>query len=827
MPMSWARDLGWGLLAWCLGITLQLQQAALWSWSAYGVCLALSLVSAWLLRHVILFQSARAWVRKVLWCLVWGAAAFGMTGWQACTRAGGMAPGLEGQDLDVVGLVEAMPQRQDLGWRFRFRIEQAWRLDPSGAPQSVALGQDLPAQVYLGWYGQDGMQDSGWNSSALPEPAKPGERWRFRVRLKAPHGHMNPRGFDYELWLWEQGIRATGYVRTGAKDPAPQRLTNTWAHPIEGWRQSVRDRLLSHLAPPGSDGDAAKRAGVVAALVTGDQAGIERSDWDVFRATGVAHLMSISGLHVTMFAWLAAGVVAWVWRRSALGGFTGALRWPAVHVGMLAGWALAGFYALFSGWGIPAQRTLWMLGVVLLLKMSARQWHGGLIWLLAGTVVLTLDPWAMLQAGFWLSFVAVGVLMALDNHTPKSHSGGLFSAWHGLQRLVREQAIVTLALAPLSLLFFGQVSLVGLLANLWAIPWVTLVVTPLAMLSLLWSGFAVWAAWALQPLMSGLGWLASWPMASVSAAMPPWGLGALALLGACGLVLKLPWSWKLLCLPLLWPVLFWTSPRPESGNFELLAADVGQGKAVLVRTATHSLLYDAGPRYSAESDAGHRVLVPLLAQMGERIDTLMLSHRDSDHTGGAAAVLAMQPQAALWSSLEDAHPLHALRPGWTRCHAGQSWVWDGVRFEVLHPSPPSDPAVRALKPNAVSCVLRIGNGQASVLLAGDIEVAQEQALVQSGLSPVDVLLVPHHGSQTSSSTAFLQALQPRLALVQAGYRNRFAHPAEAVVARYRTQGITLVESTRCGAASWRSDVPEQVHCQRQRARRYWHHVVAP
>jgi competence protein ComEC len=213
--------------------------------------------------------------------------------------------------------------------------------------------------------------------------------------------------------------------------------------------------------------------------------------------------------------------------------------------------------------------------------------------------------------------------------------------------------------------------------------------------------------------------------------------------------------------------------------------------------------------------------------MGERIDTLMLSHRDSDHTGGAAAVLAMQPQAALWSSLEDKHSLHALRPGWTRCQAGQAWVWDGVRFEVLHPAAAPGPLARARKPNEVSCVLRISTPQASALLVGDIEVAQELALVQSGLDKVDVLLVPHHGSQTSSSLPFLQALQPRLALVQAGYRNRFGHPAESVVARYRAQGIALFESSLCGAATWRSNAPGHVRCERQERQRYWHHAQRP
>jgi len=288
-------------------------------------------------------------------------------------------------------------------------------------------------------------------------------------------------------------------------------------------------------------------------------------------------------------------------------------------------------------------------------------------------------------------------------------------------------------------------------------------------------------------------------------------------------------------LPLLWPVLFWSPPRPAAGTFELLAADVGQGNAVLVRTATHSLLYDAGPRYSSESDAGHRVLVPLLAQMGERIDTLMLSHRDSDHTGGAAAVLAMQPQAALWSSLEDTHPLHTLRPAWTRCRAGQVWEWDGVRFEVLHPQSPPESLSKMPKPNEVSCVLRIasqvlglkGGLQGSALLAGDIEAAQELALVQSGLSPVDVLLVPHHGSKTSSTQAFLEALRPRWGLLQAGYRNRYGHPAPEVVARYQALGIALANSPRCGAATWRSSAPEQVQCERTLRQRYWHHRISP
>ncbi|PUE07312.1 DNA internalization-related competence protein ComEC/Rec2 [Limnohabitans sp. T6-5] len=866
--MNWAQRLWPCLLAWCVGLALQLQQAALWPTGAYLGMAALAALWVWGLSRAGHGRWLAEGTRLGLMVLAWGGLSFACTGLHAVSKVVSTNSDWEGHDLDLVGVVQAMPQRQEQGWRFRFQVEDARR---------AGVAVVVPEQLYLGWYGKEGVSDSGWRLSPLPEPVLAGERWRLRARLKAPHGHLNPRGFDYELWLWEQGVGATAYVRTGATDPPPQRLAQTWTHPVEWWRQSVRDRLLLRLSAWGEGawgGGAApgpNLAGIVAALVTGDQAAIDRSDWDVFRATGVAHLMSISGLHVTMFAWLAAVTVGWCWRMSALWGFQGALRWPAAHVGAWAGLVLAALYALFSGWGVPAQRTLWMLAVVVVLRVSARQWPVGLIWLLAGVVVLTIDPWALLQAGFWLSFVAVGVLLAStghDGHAPPEvpgqdawdapkggtkgvpfwvmHQGGAglvkqLRTWvcgPALTRvlgLLREQGVVTVALAPLTLLFFGQLSLVGLLANLVAIPWVTLLITPLAMLGLVWPGAWVWAAVCLQPLVVWLSWLATWPQASVSTAMPPWGLAVLALVGAVVWVLPAPRSLKVLSVPLFWPVLFWASPRPVVGSFELLAADVGQGNAVLVRTAHHSLLYDAGPQYSTESDAGHRVLVPLLSQMGERLDRLVLSHRDSDHTGGARAILAMQPQADLWTSLEDEHPLHRLRGTWTRCQAGQSWVWDGVRFEVLHPPSPSmgakdgrDGPVQDRqslgKPNAVSCVLRISDAHASALLAGDIESPQELRLVEAGLSKVDVLLVPHHGSKTSSSPPFLQTLQPRLALVQAGYRNRFGHPAAPVVARYDSLHIRVVDSAHCGAATWRSDAPEQVLCERERSRRYWHHL---
>jgi competence protein ComEC len=315
--------------------------------------------------------------------------------------------------------------------------------------------------------------------------------------------------------------------------------------------------------------------------------------------------------------------------------------------------------------------------------------------------------------------------------------------------------------------------------------------------------------------------LAALPFATVSVAQAPLWAGAAGLLGGILLAMKLPWRLRLMGVPLMLPVLLWQAPRPLEGQFELLVADIGQGNAVMVRTARHALVFDAGPRFSRDSDAGHRVLVPLLRAFDTPVDRVVLSHRDSDHVGGALAVLAMQPKAELLSSIEIDHELQAVRQA-TRCVAGQHWAWDGVDFDVLHPR--AIDYETAHKSNAMSCTLRISNGTQSALLAGDIEQAQEARLVvdEENLKST-VLLVPHHGSKTSSSAAFLDAVQPNIAFVQAGYRNRFGHPAEPVLVRYVDRHIRVVDSPHCGAATWQSAHPQDVTCQRAQAMRYWHH----
>jgi competence protein ComEC len=845
-----------------LGCALQLQQAALFTAEFYTAfsLLALCLIAQQAIKKIASVQplvckkesisrpTAHAVLRMLGALLLAGSLGFGVTGLRAVVfQANALSASLEGPDVQVVGLVTAMPQRSEAGLRFRLAVESA---QTAGGPVS------LPPHIYLSWYSSlQRAEDPGSVPFAESQQGlgelRAGERWGFTVRLKAPHGNANPHGFDYELWLWEQGLQATGYVRATPKDTAsgtaPRKLGSTWQHPVERARQHVRDAIFARLAESGPFASVLepRLAGVVAALVVGDQASIERADWDVYRATGVAHLMSISGLHVTMFAWAAALCFGWLWRRSNL-----AMLWlPAQHAALVGGVLLATLYALFSGWGVPSQRTIWMLAAVALLRLSGKQWPWPLVWLLAMAVVVAIDPWALLQAGFWLSFVAVGVLFAsgtqgaatgnLRDAAPVSMSR--WASWRAhpavqkVVALVREQWVITLALAPLSLLLFQQVSIVGLLANAVAIPWVTLVVTPLAMLGVLVGPAWTAAALCVQALGGVLAWLASWSFATFTVAAPASALGSIAVVGAVLLALRLPWAVRAVGAAMVLPVLLWQPPRPGHGHFELLAADIGQGNAVLVRTASHSLLYDTGPRFSRESDAGQRTLVPLLRALGERLDTVVLSHRDSDHTGGASAILAMQPQAALLSSLEDGHELLRLRPTAQRCTAGQTWRWDGVDFAVLHPQV-ADYAVTN-KSNAMSCVLRISNTQQTALLAGDIEAAQEGRLVQTYASPdtaapqaantlqADVLLMPHHGSKTSSTDVFLDAVRPRIALGQLGYRNRFNHPAPEVAQRYALRNIQTVTSPGCGAATWHSARPNAVECQREKNKRYWHHQL--
>ena len=781
-----------------LGVALQLQQARLWSAMTYAILL---LVAA-------LLACLAAWAHRRRWhalavlsagLLAGALAAGGLTGLRAVRFAGqALAPGLEGVDITLTGQIASMPQRGADSDRFEFGVDSAVR-----DGQAVRV----PPRLLI----------SDFHGAAAGRAWRAGDAWRLVVRLRQPHGQSNPHGFDRERWLWEQGIGATGSLRDGPHDTPPVWLGRPGLHPVEAARQWVGERMAARVTDPRS-------AGVLAALVVGDQSAIDHQDWALFRQTGVAHLMSISGLHVTAFAWLATLWIGAGWRRLAFV-WPGALM--ALPAPVAAGWGgviAAAAYALFADWGVPAQRTVLMLALVVGLKLSARRWPWPMVWLLAMVAVLLLDPWALLQPGFWLSFVAVGILFAAnDPGRPRAESPEALPRWRRVMRpvlsLMREQGQVTVALAPLGLLLFGQVSVVGLIANLFAIPWVTFLVTPLAMLGVVVPPLWDVAALAVQGLVVVLEWLNQWAWAAVFRPIPPWPMAVCGVLGGWLLVLRLPLVLRSAGLLMVAPMLLWSPARPAAGEFEVMAVDVGQGSALLVRTAGHSLLYDTGPRYGAGSDAGDRVVVPLLRALGETPDTVVVSHRDSDHSGGSAAVRAAWPAARWLASFGEGE----------RCLAGQRWTWEGVSFEVLHPAAElyGPDGEGRLSTNAMSCVLRIDNGRRSAWLSGDLDAERETRLaVAQPQLRADLLIAPHHGSASSSSPVLLNVLQASVVLVQSGYRNRFGHPAPLVIDRYRARGMHWENSPQCGAATWRSEVPDQVLCHREIARRYWHHPGA-
>ena len=769
------------ILAFAAGILYVQLQPALppWHW-AFAAALVL----------VLPRLSGRQQLRRSLAICACLALGIAWAAWRAEIRLDdALPPALEGQDLHLTGVVAALPQPFAQGSRFEFAVDSAFTADgrPAGVPQ----------RVMLSWYA--GRHDDA--AGELPT-MRPGEVWQLTARLRRPHGNANPGGFDYEAWLLERNIRATGYVRPARVERLGERF---WPPLIvverlrDVIRQSMESRLPEAQYP---------FAGVLVALAIGDQKAIPAELWTSFNRTGVTHLVSISGLHVTMLAALAGGVAGGLWRRRpAL-----ALRLPAQKAAVIVASLVAFAYALLAGFAVPAQRTCIMLLVAALALLSSRRVAPGRILALALLAVLAIDPWAVLAAGFWLSFGAVAALLyvgsariaAGEDWASRLRSWGLL------------QWTATLASLPVLLLVFQQFSLVSPLANALAIPLVSFVVTPLALLGAIvpWWPVLALAHGIFALLMEFIVWCAAWPVWQAPAA-PLWAV----LLGVAGVVVALlprGVPGRGLGLILLLPLLFWPEQRPSAGSAEITVLDVGQGLAVVVRTANRTLIYDPGPLYSAESDAGQRVVVPYLRWLGvNALDMLVVTHRDSDHAGGAASVLAAMPVADIRS------PVAGLRG--SPCQAGQRWHWDGVEFAFLHPARVAAEGEEA--GNHFSCVLRIASATHRMLLTSDIEVVDEAAMLTHDADAVraEVLLAPHHGSRTSSSHAFVQAVAASDVIFPVGYRNRFGHPKAEIVDRHATQGSRLWRSDRDGAVTvLLTPAAVTLQAQRQVLRRYWH-----
>jgi competence protein ComEC len=695
-------------------------------------------------------------------------------------------PALEGRDLQVVGVVSSLPAAGERSVRFELDVESAQ--------------ERLPRKLLLTWYRSALLEDA---PAVLDAAIHPGERWLLTVRLRRPHGSVNPHAFDYEAWLLERGIGATGYVRgRGGQRLLGERMS--FLDRIERVREGVRERFLARLG-------ATPAAGILTALAVGDQRAIPGEEWRLFSRTGVTHLMSISGLHVTLVSGLLAWLVSAGWRRiPAL-----ALRLPARKAAAIAAIAGALGYTLLAGFAVPAQRTFYMVTVVALAL-----WFGGLasplrVLALALAIVVFFDPWAPLAPGLWLSFGAVFLIFYVA------------SGWSRPERRVlqwgRVQWAITLGLAPAAVFLFGQVSIAGPLANALAIPLVSGVVTPLALAAAVLPVDALLdaAAWLVQALLVFLEWCAALPAAVWAQHAPPAWAVALALAGVAWLLAPRGVPSRAAGLALLAPALALGPPKPPPGEAWISTLDVGQGLAVLVRTAGRTLLYDAGPSFGPDADSGGRVVLPLLRSQGiERIDAMVLTHEDLDHLGGALTILETLPVDLVASSLPRAHALHALPSLAQPCVAGTAWTWDGVRFEFLHPASGASPDARR---NDRSCVLRIATTGGSMLLTGDIERgAEAQLLARRAALRSDVLLVPHHGSRTSSTAEFIAAVSPRWAVAAAGYRSRFGHPDAGVLERYRAAGVRVLRTDLDGAVHVRLGASGTgVAAERALHPRYW------
>jgi competence protein ComEC len=655
---------------------------------------------------------------------------------------------LEGQDLQVTGTVLGLPQPAPGQQRFDFRVEHG----------EGAAGVLSGRRLRLGWYGD------------APR-LEPGSRWRLSVRLKRPRGTLNPGGFDFERHALERRLAATGYVREDAGNAS-----------LAGG--SGVDRLRARLSDAIAAAIGAPRARFVQALAVGDTRGLDERDWEVLRATGIAHLIAISGLHVGMVAGLGALLAAGLYRLWPGAG----LRLPLPQAAALAALASATGYAALAGFALPTVRTLLMIAAALLAVLLRRAGSAWQALALASLAICWADPLAVLGAGFWLSFLGVAwLLWCLPREGRSSHLRALLSA----------QGVMTLSLLPLTVWFFGQASVAGPFANLLAVPWVSLVVVPVALagtaLALiaepLGAPFFVAAGWLMQALWSGLE-----PLAAVRGALvylPAPGVAAfvLALLGAFWLLLPRGVPGKplaaLLLLPLLWPA----RERPAAGEAELWLLDVGQGLSLLVLTERHALLYDAGPAFPGGLDLGEAAVVPALRALGvTTLDAYIESHGDNDHGGGSEAVLRAFAPPLVYAS----DPRRPARS----CAGVAAWEWDGVRFSLQHP-PPDFPYLG----NDSSCVLRIDTPGADALLPGDISSDIERRLLAGPAAALraELLLVPHHGSRTSSAPEFLAAVAPTTALLGVGHRNRFDLPRPDVMQRYAAAGVAVHDSAAGGA----------------------------
>ena len=684
---------------------------------------------------------------------------------------------LEGVDLAVVGEIVDLPEREPRLTKFRLQPSALGDLPP----------HQLPRLIKLNWYGQ------------APD-LRPGDVWRFTVKLKRPHGLMNPGGFDYERWLFAQGIDASGYVREQA---GAERVSQ--GQSLDRLRLAIADRLQQPLSQHAA-------AGVVLALVVGDKRLISPQQWEWFRLTGTGHLVAISGLHVAMVAGLIYLAVGFGWRCAP----RLCLALPAPIAATAAAAVAALIYAGLAGFSLPTQRALIMLAVPALGLLARRHWRAWRAWTLALVAVLLWDPFAPLTPGFWLSFGAVAVLLAV---------AAAKDAARWPLRYLRPQLTISLALLPLTALWFYQAAWLSPLSNLVAIPLVSFIIVPLALgatalifiIPPLGEVLLVLCAQLTALFLRGLEALARLDRGASDLVALPWWAIALGFLAAMIAVMPRGLLSRWLILPLMLPFVVYRPVTAEDGQrASVTVLDAGQGLAVVAEIDGRVLVYDTGPAFG-DWDTGAAVLLPFLRSRGiGAVDLLVVSHGDNDHSGGAGALI----EAIDVREIVGGDPLPASdreRP----CRAGDHWSWGSAELSMLWP-----PGDGVLEGNNASCVLVLAAGGVRVLLTGDVEAVVERVLVseQGERLRADVLIVPHHGSRTSSTADFVAAVQPQVAVISAGYRNRYGFPRQEVVETYREAGTRILATYGNGAIRFelREEAVGRPESFRRESARYYH-----
>lgn len=703
------------------------------------------------------------------------------------------------KSINIIGVIATLPEQTERGVRFQFDVEQVLTKDE---------GLNVPRHIALTFYPKISVKSALLSRSKTDFHA--GQRWQFSVKLKRPHGTYNPHGFDFEAWVLAQNIRATGTISNKSGNKKLQNFVIKPAYLVEYCREKIGYGIAQALAGKAY-------AGVIRALVVGDDSQIKADDWAIYLRTGTNHLMSISGLHITMLAGLTFALTAFVWRR-----IPRLVLWmPTRKAATIVGLAIAILYACLAGLSIPTQRTLFMLMTFALALLLGRNLAISRALAIALIVVVLIDPWAVVAPGFWLSFSAVAFIAYV--------TVSRLQAPHWLTAAIHTQWAITLGLLPILIVLFSQTSVVSPLANAFAIPVIGLIVVPLSILgSFLPMDIVLHGAHVvLQWCMFGLNWLANLPIAVWQQAAPPAWAVLVALLGVLWLLLPRGFPQRWLGFVLLLPLFFVPTKKLESGAMQVNILDVAQGLSVVVKTANHVLLYDAGSRYSSQNDAGSRIVLPYLRGEGiQKLDGFMISHDDADHSGGAASVLAQMPISWLATSFDISEDWQVKRH--LKCAAGQSWQWDKVNFQVLHPSESSYQQLD-IKDNNRSCVLKISSQFGSILLTGDIEQSAEDELLQANALMHDVLfsdvmVAPHHGSKTSSTDDFVQAVGAKQVIFTVGYLNRFKHPKSTIESRYIESGAINFRSDYHGAlqVSFTQYQSPTAESWRQKHPKYWH-----